>query len=256
MLKRTKLWALVAAIAIGLTGCGGAPDADEGDGPLLVLMAASLSEALPEVVERFEEETGQEVTLVPGATGTLAAQIENGAPADVFFSADESTVARLADAGRIRRETMRPYAEGRLAIVWREGIEPPASLVALSEGPYEVISIANPEVAPYGLAAQQALEGAAVWESVEGVIVRGGNVADAYQYVRTGNADAGIVALSVVDTDSEPYLLVDPTLHEPIRQVAGVVEGSTNPAAERFLDFVTGAEGQEILGRHGFAAPR
>jgi len=243
----------VVTLLLALVGCGAEPDAD-GE-PLLVMAAASLNEAMPEVIEEFESATGQQVTLVTGATGTLAAQIESGAPADLFFSADEETIRRLEQSGHIRSGSALPYAEGRLVIVWREGAPAPTSLVSLSEGPYEVISIANPAVAPYGLAAQQALESAAVWESVEGVIVQAGNIGDAYRFVRTGNADAGIVALSLVDVDSEPYLAVDPTLHEPIRQTAGIVEHSTNPAAGRFLEFVTGPEGQAILARHGFASP-
>lgn len=244
----------VATLLLALAGCGAEPDA-AGE-PLLVMAAASLAEAMPEVIGEFESATGQEVTLVTGATGTLAAQIENGAPADLFFSADEETIRRLERSGAIRGGTARPYAEGRLVIIWREGTPAPTSLVSLSEGPYDVISIANPAVAPYGLAAQQALESAAVWESVEGVIVHAGNIGDAYRFVRTGNADAGIVALSLVDVDSEPHLAIDPALHDPIRQTAGIVERSTNPSADRFLEFVTGPEGQAILARHGFAAPR
>src|SRR5690606_37123440 len=124
----------------GLIGCAGSSE-NEG-APLLVMAAASLNEAMPEIVARFEESSGQKVGLVLGATGSLAAQIENGAPADVFFGADEATAARLTANGSLRPETERIYATGGLALVWRAGITPPASLASVADPIYETIAIA------------------------------------------------------------------------------------------------------------------
>jgi molybdate transport system substrate-binding protein len=251
---RLRIGTALAVLALAV-GCRGDKGSSESGEPLMVMAAASLNRVMPELINRFEEKTGQQVTLVTGATGSLAAQLTNGAPADLFFSADEETVERLENEGLIRRGTVTPYAEGRLVLIWRDGAPPPASLVALSTGPYEVVAIANPEVAPYGVAALQALENSSVGESVEGVTVRANSVNDAYQFVRTGNADAGIVALSAIDPATEAHLMIDPSLYEPIRQAAGIVESSKNPSAARFLKFVTGEEGREILARYGFSAP-
>src|SRR5690606_22705966 len=120
------------------------------------------------------------------------------------------------------------------------------------------VSIANPEHAPYGMAAREALMTAGIWEQVEPRVVYGENVAQAYQFVATGNADVGLVARSVVvDTTVVGYRLVDASLHEPVRQAAAVLLRSTHPQAEPFLDFVLSPAGQRILGRFGFGpAPR
>jgi molybdate transport system substrate-binding protein len=237
-----------------LTGCGEGGGGEGPGEPLLVLAAASLNEAMPALLERFEARTGESVDLALGSTGSLAAQIENGAPADLFFAADEATVERLAASGSIRPGSVRRYAEGRLALVWRAGAVRPTSLRAVGEARYEVVAIANPEVAPYGAATREALRRVGVWEAVEGRVVQGESVAQAYQLVRTGNADVALVALSVVDTTPTELVPVDPALHAPIRQAAGVLERSVHPAAAELLAFVLSAEGQAILARHGFGA--
>jgi molybdate transport system substrate-binding protein len=228
--------------------------ADAGDAPLLVFAAASLSRALPELAARFEAETGTRVEPVLGATGTLAAQIEHGAPADVFLAADEASVRRLASAGVLRPASVRDYATGRLVVVWRDGVAAPASLEALAEPRFGVVAIANPEHAPYGVAAREALVRLGLWAALEPRIVRAEGVLQAYQLVRSGNADAAIVAQSVVADAAAggESLPVDPALHAPVRHAAGVVSESGHPAAEAFLDFVASAAGQGVLARHGF----
>ncbi len=245
--------ALTVALALLLgAGCtdrsGGASSGE----PLLVMAASSLDATMPELIERFSTLSGAEVDLVLGATGSLAAQIENGAPADLFFSADEAAVQRLAERGLLRAGTVLPYAAGRLVLVWRDGAAPPASLGAVAGREYGTVAIANPEHAPYGAAAREALQRLGVWDAVRPRIVQGENVAQTYQLVRTGNADAGLVALSVVEPAATPFLLVDGSLHAPIRQSAAVLERSVHPAAGRFLEFVLSGEGQRILAAHGF----
>ena len=240
-------------------GCADGRDDDGGnpDEPLLVMAAASLSTAMPVLIDRFEDETGATVDLALGATGNLAAQIENGAPADLFFSADESTVERLVASGSIRLSSVETYVVGQLVLVWRDQAEPPSSLRQLSESRYEVVAIANPEIAPYGSAAREALRRSGVWEAVAPRIVQGENITQTYQLVRTGNADVALVARSVIDTTATGFIPVDPELHSPIRQAAGILERSAHPAAEEFLDYVLSDEGQGILAVHGFGgAPR
>src|SRR5690606_13451736 len=130
----------------------------------------------------------------------------------------ETTAARLAANGSLRMGTERIYAVGGLALVWRTGINPPAGLESVSDPVYETIAIANPEIAPYGAAAREALRAVGVLEAVESRIVRGENIAQTYQFVRTGNADLAIVARSVVDTAQTAALSIDPALHPPLRQ--------------------------------------
>lgn len=219
------------------------------------MAASSLHATMPDLIERFEASSGVRVDLVIGGTGNLAAQIQNGAPADLFFSADEATVERLVESGAIRSASVATYAVGRLAITWRGGVPAPASIGALGAPTYRTIAIANPEHAPYGIAARQALRGSGIWEAIEPRIVQGENVAQAQQFVLTGNADAALVALGLVAPAKADFLPVEDTLHEPIRHAAGILERSTHPAAARFLSFVRSDAGQAILAGHGFSRP-
>lgn len=243
-------FALALLFARGMFGGGRAPSSDE---PLLVMANASMREAMAALIGRFEADSGTPVTLVLGATGNLSTQVENGAPADLFFSADEATIERLLRKGLIRESTAQVYALGRLVLVWRAGVEPPSSLNSLVQERYRVVAIANPEHAPYGFAAREALRTAGVLEAIEPRVVQGESVTQAYQFVRTGNADVALVARSVVEGDGK-FLPIADSLHPPLRQAAGVLERSRHPAAADFLAFVAGAEGQSILGEYGFSA--
>ena len=241
---------LAALLAVG---CAGPDSAEESsaDEPMLVLAAASLGDAMPVLIDNFENATDVRIDLATGATGSLAAQIENGAPADLFFAADETTVERLVGSGAIRGTTVRSYATGELALVWRDDIVALMGPAELTDRRYEVIAIANPEIAPYGAAAREALIGLGSWTDLSSRIVQAENVAQAYQMVRTGNVDAAFVASSILDS-ARPFLLIDSGLHTPIRQAAGILEDSVHPAAEAFLDFVLSDWGQALLVQHGF----
>lgn len=231
--------------------------ADAGQEPLLVAAAASLEPAFGELGGAFTAQTGQAVEFVFGSSGNLATQIENGAPFDVFASADEGFVERLAQRGMIVPDTRAVYAQGRLVLVVNvaSGLDVD-SIDELAESRVPRVAIANPELAPYGLAAQQALQARGVWESVEAKIVQGANVRQALQYVQTGDAPAGLVALSIADVPEVTFTPVDPALHEPLNQALAVVAGTDQePAARAFTAFVLGPEGQSILAEHGFAMP-
>jgi molybdate transport system substrate-binding protein len=211
---------------------------------------------MPALVERFEADTGLSVDLVLGATGTLAAQMENGAPADLFFAADRHTVERLVESGTIRGESVRDYALGELVLVWRPAVAAPTSLAGLVDARFEIVSIANPESAPYGAAAKQALLSTHLWNELSPRVVMGENVAQTYHLVRTGNADAALVARSIVE-GTVPLLVIDPAAYAPLLHAAGILEEGDAVRAQRFLDFVLSDDGQKILASYGFGpAPR
>jgi molybdate transport system substrate-binding protein len=251
------------ALLLALLAACGARDAEPGFGdepgerPLVVLAASDLQFALPEIAAGLQARTGIRVELVLGSTGNLATQIENGAPGDVFLAANEAFVDRLQRGGWILDESRRVYAVGRLALTWLPGAPEPAGPAALAGEAYRTIAIANPEHAPYGLAARQVLQSVGAWEGVQGRLVLGENVAQTMQFVRTGNVDAAIVALGVVIGQREiPFRVVDDALHEPLRQAGAVLRESHRPAAAaEFLAELTGPGGQEILRRYGFESP-
>jgi molybdate transport system substrate-binding protein len=248
----------VQALLLGvlLAACGSSDRRPGGDA-LLVLAASDLQLALPEVVRAFEAETGQRVQTVFGSTGNLTMQIEQGAPADLFLAANEQFIDRLEEAGLVDPGTRRGYATGRLALAWREGVGPPASLADLADPRFGAIALANPEHAPYGVAGREALQAAGVWDAVQPRLVLAENVAQAVQFVQSGNADAGVVALPVVIAlPGSLHAEIDPALHRPLRQVGAVLRDAVDPfAGERFLEFLVGPSGREILERYGFEAP-
>jgi molybdate transport system substrate-binding protein len=244
-----------AACRGGDAADGSAPASN--DTPILVFAAADLQAALPEIARQFEARTGWRADLVLGSTGNLTTQIEHGAPADLFLAANQAFLDRLAERELLRPDTRRTYARGRIVAVWADGARPVDSLPDLLLPAYATVAIANPEHAPYGVAAREALQRSGVWDAVRNRLVQGENVAQAYQFVRTGNADAGVVALGVVlGTPGVPHRLINESEHAPLLQGGAVLRASRNPsAAEAFLHHVLSPEGQAILRRYGFEPP-
>lgn len=225
--------------------------------PLTVFAAADLGPAFKQIVPAFEQKSHTKVTVVLGSTGMLAQQIRNGAPADVFFAANESFIKELEAENLTRRTTGALYARGRIAIVALEasGIRI-SGLADLSNARVRRIAIANPRHAPYGLAARQALEAAGLWKTLEPRLVFGENVQQAVQFVRSGSAEAGLVARSVADTSDLRWTLVDDRLHAPLDQMAVVLARTKQPgAAAAFIEFVNGMEGRTVMRRFGFLMP-
>jgi molybdate transport system substrate-binding protein len=264
---RGMLHLLLLLLPVAAAACAGGEDRGEaggdgrgeGENPRLLVMAASdLRDAFQILIPLFEARNGTPVDLILGSTGNLTSQIENGAPTDLFFSANEAFLDRVEARGLLEPGTRRVYAHGRLALVWREGTTPPPGVVeALVPGMEGPLALANPEHAPYGTAAREVLEALGVWEAVRPRVVLGENVAQALQFVETGNADVGLVALSLVrEAGARPHHVVPDSLHRPLRQAAGVIRGSRNPeGAGALLEWVLSVEGQAILRRHGFEAP-
>lgn len=226
--------------------------------PALVVYAASdLDMAFREIKPLFEKATGARVTLVMGSTGNLAKQIEHGAPADVFFAANESFVDDLRAAGAVIPQTRTLYAQGRIVLaVPKRSVITVRELGDLLKPEVRRVAIANPAHAPYGRAAQEALERAGVWERVKPKLVYGENIRHALQFVETGAVEAGIVALSIADAPGIAYAPIERALYAPLNQVAAVVKRSPHPdLGAAFIQFVNGAEGRPILKRYGFLLP-
>ena len=220
---------------------------------LTVAAASDLSTVAPELQHRFESQNPNiRIRFVNGSSAMLAQQIANGAPFDVFLSANEAFVDQLARSSRILPATTRVYAVGRLGVLWRDG--KPHPLRDLTTSQVRVLALPNPELAPYGVAAQQALEYAGLWSMVQRKVVYGENVRQALQFLDSGNADAVITSAALLQGRHAD--LIPAEWHKPIRQKGGIVSGTKQPElAHRFLDFLTGRDGQSILARFAFGAP-
>lgn len=222
--------------------------------PLLVFAASDLGPAFAQIVPQFERRTRTDVTVALGSTGMLAQQIRNGAPADVFFAANERFITDLAAENLTLRQTHAIYARGRIALVTLPSAGVRVNeLKDLSDARVTRIAIANPQHAPYGLAAKQAIEAAGLSAALERKLVFGENVQQAVQFVRSGAAQAGIVARSVADTPDLHWTLVDARLHRPLDQMAAVISRTKQPAAAAsFIEFVNGTQGRSVMRQFGF----
>ena len=236
----------VLAALIALSGCKPADDS-----PVRVGAAAGVARAF----EALSKAQHLDAKYSFAATGLLAKQLEQGAPFDVFVSADTAFVDQVVKAGACDGATKRVWAVGRLALVTRDGVALPASIAELSDARFAHIALGNPETAPYGRAAKQALEKAGLYDALRARLVPGENVLQALQFVDSGNADVGLVARSLLPAD-RPMRLVDASLHAPVE--LGVV--LCGPPARRakgqaFLDALTGADATALLAGFGYEAP-
>lgn len=245
---------LALALAGALAGPAAAPP---GPPTLTVYAAADLAFAFKEIVPLFEQSTGARVTLVLGSTGNLAVQIEHGAPADVFFAADRSFVDGLRARDVVIAGTESLYAQGRLVLATsRKAAVVVRDLADLGKAEVRRVAIANPAHAPYGRAAQQALEAAGLWERLRPKLVYGENIRQTLQFIQTGAVEAGIVALSVADVPEVQFTPIDPRLHQPLNQIAAVVKRSARPElGVAFIQFLNGPEGRPVMRRFGFLLP-
>lgn len=229
----------------------------------VVAAAANVKYALDDIVEAFRGDTGQAVRVAYGSSGNLAQQIRNGAPFELFLSADEATVDRLASAG-LTRDRGAVYATGRVVLF----VPPDSPLkadatladlkAALADGRLKRFAIANPEHAPYGRAAQQALERAGLWGTIRPRLVFGENVGQAMQFAAGGDTQGGLVPLALVATPqvaaSGTHALLPESMHDPLRQRMVLLKPA-GATAERFFAFLQGATARAIFVRHGYAVP-
>lgn len=230
---------------------------------LTVSAAADLTYAFGEIGKQFEAETGNKVVFNFGSTGQLAQQIEQGAPVDLFAAANVSYVDDLEQKGLVLPETKQLYARGRITL-WTRTDSPQqiTKVEDLTRPEITRIAIANPDHAPYGVAAREAMQTAGVWEAVQPKLVLGENVRQTLQYAETGNVDAAIVALSLsvpaAASAGQPgrWTLIPEDLHAPIDQALAVIRGTQHEAAARaFAAFVNGSQGRLIMRKYGFVLP-
>jgi molybdate transport system substrate-binding protein len=220
----------------------------------LIAVAANFAKPVERLAEPFEVQSGHEIKISTGSTGNLAAQIRNGAPFSVFLSADEERPAQLEAEGLAVAGSRFTYAVGRL-VLW--GPDPrwiamdPAT--SLADPELKHLAIANPKVAPYGRAAEEALTALGLWDAIQPKLVRGEDVAQTYQFVASGNAELGFMALSQVIDQSGSRWEVPQELYTPIRQQAVLLApGKDNEAAKAFLDYLRSEPAREIVRSMGY----
>jgi molybdate transport system substrate-binding protein len=230
---------------------------------LTVAAASDLQSALPAIVSQFEKETGQHVRLTFGSSGNFFTQIQNGAPFDVFLSADIDYPRRLEASGTADRGSLYEYATGRLVLWARKdsGIDVQRGLSVLIDPRTRRIAMANPEHAPYGRAAVAALRHEGLYERVSDKCVLGENISQAAQFVESGAADAGLLALSLALSptlkNAGTYFEIPESWHPPIEQGAIVLASSPHkPLARQFVERLKRPDAVQILETYGFGIPR
>ncbi|MFC0471614.1 molybdate ABC transporter substrate-binding protein [Halalkalibacter kiskunsagensis] len=244
-------------ILFTLSACGNNGQA-ESEQELLVAAASDLTLAFTEIGPLFEEETGSTLTFSFGSTGQLADQIENGAPFDVFAAANISFVDNLREKEFIFADSQTTYAFGRVGIATLpSSSHTVTTLENLLHRDIKKIAIANPDHAPYGLAAKQALQSAGIWDKIEEKLVFGRNISDTLSYIETGNVEAGIIALSLYKEGDVVFNLIEDDLHEPLEQSIAVVKRTSQEELSReFIDFLSGPIGKPIMESYGFIVPK
>ncbi len=222
-----------------------------------VAVAANFTAPMQAIAPAFEKATGHRLVASFGATGQFYAQIKNGAPFDVFLSADDTTPAKLEKEGDSVPGSRFTYAIGSLVLWSADTNFLDGSDAALKAGQFKHLSIANPKAAPYGLAATQVLDKLGLSEAVKGKLVEGQNITQAHQFVSTGNAELGFVALSQVYQDgklsSGSAWIVPEAMYDPIRQDALILkQGANNPAATALVEYLKGPEAAKVIESFGY----
>jgi molybdate transport system substrate-binding protein len=246
---------LVSAVALGFSGCASAHNesSNTGAGQLIIAAASDLRDAFTDLGSQFEDATGIAVTFSFGSSGQLKEQIINGAPFDVFASANEQFALDVVEADKGWPETVESYASGRIVVMTRSGIDVPTTIRDLAGPDFTRIAIANPAHAPYGIAAREALQSVGVYEDVKSRLVLGENVSDTLRLVETANVDAAIVALSLVIVGDSAYELIPENLHTPLKQSIVVTKtGENENNARTFVKFLFSDNGRRIMDSYGF----
>jgi len=230
---------------------------------LTVSAAANLQAVLPMMGERWERTTGaaigarSRIAFNFGSTGQLAQQIERGAAVDLFLAADQGFIEDLDRKGLMVSETKMVYALGRI-VMWQRADSPLhlERLADLTQSAVQRVAIANPNHAPYGIAAREALESVGIWNELQPKLILGENIQQAQHYAETGNVDVAIAALSLSINRPGHWTLIAAELHTPLTQMLAIPRNAPHPElAQSFADLIMGEEGRSLLTAHGFALP-
>jgi len=230
-------------------------------GEVIVAVAANFVAPMQTLAAGFQQETGHKLVLSPGPTGSFYAQIKNGAPFDVFLAADSATPARLEAEGGVVPGSRFTYAIGTLAL-WsakKDFVDDRGEI--LQKGAFSHLSIADPQKSPYGAAAVETLRKLGRYDALRPRFVTGNSIAQAHQFVITGNAKLGFVSLSQIVRDGKltggSIWIVPDNLHEPILQDAALLKkGRDNPAANALLQYLKGPKAASIIESYGYRLPR
>ncbi|MGD2117386.1 MAG: molybdate ABC transporter substrate-binding protein [Chromatiales bacterium] len=231
-------------------------------GEVIVAVAANFTDAARQIATRFEQDTGHQAKISYGSTGKLYAQIEHGAPYEVFLAADVKRPLRAEQLGLAVTGSRFVYARGKLVLwgVAKDLFHDAESY--LQQGDFQHLAIANPKTAPYGFAAHQVLQQLGLWHKLQTRLVRGDSIAQTFQFVATGNAEAGFIAYSQAKAwQGEPgsVWLIPQQYYDPIEQAAVLLnKGQDNPAAQAFMQFLGSEAAQTIISDFGYevsAAP-
>jgi len=248
---RLPLSRLLAALGAGFLAC--AAHAAE----VQIAVAANFTAPIKEIAAEFEKDTGHKVVASFGPTGGFYTQIKNGAPFEVFFAADDTTPEKLEKEGDTVAGSRWTYAVGKL-VLWSSTpgyVDDKGEVLKKNE--FKHLSIGNPKTAPYGLAGIQTMEKLGLAEAIKPKLVEGSNITQAYQFVATGNAELGFVALSQVYKDGKitggSAWIVPADLYEPIKQDAVILsKGKDNPAAKALADYLKGPKAIAVIKAYGY----
>ena len=233
------------------------------DEKILIAAASDLNFAMNEICHAFEKSNPDIKTEVSyGSSGNFFAQIKQGAPYDIFFSADSSYPMRLEEAGLAVKELKRFYAVGRI-VLWipkKSTLDITKGLKIVLQQEFKKLAIANPRHAPYGRAAEETLRYYGLWDKVQGKLVFGENVSQTAQFVQTGAADAGIIALSTASSlkmaNDGNYWIIPTETYSKLEQVYTVLQrGKDKSSVKAFLEYIQGEKGKKILSNYGFIVP-
>jgi molybdate transport system substrate-binding protein len=253
--SRASVWLFLVTLLVSGDGASAAQAR-----AITIAAAADLRFAMDEIVTQFRaRHPADRIEVVYGSSGKFHTQIRQGAPYDLYFSADIEYPRRLAEDGLAASEVW-PYATGRI-VLWSPTLDATRmTLDSLADPAITRIAIANPQHAPYGKRAEEALRGAGVWERVESRLVYGENISQTAQFVETGNAQVGVIALSLAISpplaEKGGYWLIPDALHEPLEQGFIITKrAADNPLARSFAEFMNEPETRTVLTRYGFVLP-
>ncbi|MBI4744743.1 MAG: molybdate ABC transporter substrate-binding protein [Actinobacteria bacterium] len=247
-----KFLVLFITILFFITGCGSKSETNSKK--IYIAAASDLHDAFTELGKNYKEDTGNEVVFNFGSTGLLAEQVKQGAKIDIFAAADKRYIDDLEKEGLIVSDTIKMYGIGRIVLWSKE--KNVSGLEDLLSPKISKIAIANPNHAPYGIAAKQVLVNSGLWDKIQPKLVFGENVKGTQQLAETGNADVAIVALSLAVGSNGKYKLISSELHKSLKQFMAVIKSSKQKErAKDFVNFVVSAEGRTIMKKYGFILP-